>query len=184
MDPLIITVAGIGAEITREQQPNLPLTDAEIAADAAACREVGASIYHLHVRDPHGSPTMDVETFRAAHDAIRAATDVIVQFTSGGGVHDGADERIAPLELRPEMASLTTGTVNFGDDAFMNPAGLIRKLYQRMRSLGVMPEFEIFEAGMIANANRQLATGNGQPYCYFVYCLLLIANSARVSFTP
>jgi 3-keto-5-aminohexanoate cleavage enzyme len=154
VDPLIITVAAIGAEISREQQPNLPLSAAEIAADAAACRDAGASIYHLHVRDPHGSPTMDVETFRAAHDAIRSATDVIVQFTSGGGVHDTEEERIAPLELRPEMASLTTGTVNFGDDVFMNPSGLIRKLYQRMRSLGVMPEFEIFEAGMIATAER------------------------------
>ena len=154
MDPLIITVAAIGAEISREQQPNLPLTAAEIAADAEHCRDAGASIYHLHVRDPHGSPTMDVETFRAAHDAIRDATDLIVQFTSGGGVHDSEEERIAPLELRPEMASLTTGTVNFGDDVFMNPPGLIRRLYQRMRSLGVLPEFEIFEAGMIANAER------------------------------
>ena len=154
MDPLIITVAGIGAEITREQQPNLPLSPNEIAADAAECRDAGASIYHLHVRDTHGSPTMDVETFRAAHDAIRASSDIIVQFTSGGGVHDHEAERIAPLELRPEMASLTTGTVNFGNDVFMNPTGLIRTLYQRMRSLGILPEFEIFEAGMIANAER------------------------------
>ncbi len=154
MDPLIITVAAIGAEISREQQPNLPLTATEIAVDAAACRDAGASIYHLHVRDPHGSPTMDVETFRAAHDAIRDATDLIVQFTSGGGVHDSEEERIAPLKLRPEMASLTAGTVNFGDDVFMNPPVLIRRLYERMRSLGVLPEFEIFEAGMIANAER------------------------------
>ena len=167
MDPLIITVAGIGAEITREQQPHLPLTADEIAADAAACRDAGASIYHLHVRDATGSPTMDVETFRAVHDAIRASSDLIVQFTSGGGVHDREEERIAPLELRPEMASLTTGTVNFGDDVFMNPAGLIRRLYERMRSLNILPEFEIFEAGMIANAERVYADyGDGHHRHY------------------
>ncbi len=171
MQPLIITVAGIGAEISREQQPNLPLTAAQIAADAVACREAGASIYHLHVRDAEGNPTMEVETFRAAHDAIRAATDMIVQFTSGGGVHDTEEERIAPLDLRPEMASLTTGTVNFGDDVFMNPLALIDKLYQRMRSLGVMPEFEIFEAGMIANAERVYSDNGSSHHRHYDFVL-------------
>lgn len=154
MDPLIITVAAIGAEVTREEQPNLPLAPAEIGADAAACRDAGASIYHLHVRDADGRPTMDVAAFEAALDAIRAATDVIVQFTSGGAVHDTEDERIAPLRLRPEMASLTTGTVNFGDGVFSNPVPLIRRLYRRMLEFGIVPEFEIFEAGMIATARR------------------------------
>lgn len=154
MGPLIITVAGVGAEVTREQQPALPVAPDEIAADAAECRAAGAAVYHLHVRDELGRPTMSIETFRRAHDAIRAATDVIVQFTSGGAVSDSEEERIAPLELRPEMASLTTGTVNFGDDVFSNPIPLVRRFYERMLSLGVMPEFEIFEAGMIATATR------------------------------
>ena len=154
MDPLIITVAGIGAELTREQQPNLPVTAAEIAADASSCRDAGASIYHLHVRDDDARPTMDVAAFRAAHDAIKASTDLIVQFTSGGGVDDTEEARSAPLELRPEMASLTTGTVNFGDAVFFNPSRLVANFYARMRSLGILPEFEIFEAGMIANAQR------------------------------
>ena len=155
--PLIITVAAVGAELSRDQQPNLPITPEELAADAVACREAGASIYHLHVRDEAGNPTMDVETFRRAADAIAAATDLIVQFTSGGAVHDDAEARMAPLELQPEMATLTTGTVNFGDEVFSNPLPLIVRLYNRMRELGILPEFEIFDAGMIGAADRLYA---------------------------
>lgn len=167
MDPLIITVAGVGAELTREQQPNLPLSAEEIAVDAESCRAQGASIYHLHVRDELGRPTMDVETYRAAHDAIRSRTDLIVQFSSGGAVSDTEEARIAPLELRPEMASLTTGTVNFGDEVFLNPVPLIRRFYSRMRELRIVPEFEIFEPGMIATADRvydELGDGHHRHY--------------------
>jgi 3-keto-5-aminohexanoate cleavage enzyme len=154
MEPLIITVAGIGAELTREQQPSLPISAQEIGRDAADCAEAGASIYHLHVRDSEGRPTMDLGSFRDAMDAIRAETDLIVQFTSGGAVGDDEDSRIAPLDLVPEMASLTTGSVNFGDGVFWNPPGLVTRLYERMRSLGILPEFEIFDAGMVAAADR------------------------------
>lgn len=154
MNPLIITVAGIGAEVTPEQQPNLPITPGEIAADAAACRVAGASIYHLHVRDRSGIPTMDVGTFEAALDAIRSATDMVVQFTSGGAVTDTEEDRIAPLRLKPDMASLTTGTVNFGDEVFFNPVPLVRRFYSRMLELGIVPEFEIFEGGMVPTARR------------------------------
>lgn len=97
---------------------------------------------------------MGVQAFAAARDAIQGATDVIVQFTSGGAVTDKEEDRIAPLELRPEMASLTTGTVNFGSDVFFNPSPLVEKFYDRMRSLGILPEFEVFEPGMIGTARR------------------------------
>ena len=147
-------MAAIGAELTREQQPNLPITPEEIAAHARSCADAGASIFHLHVRAPDGAPTMDVDTYRAAHDAITAATDLIVQFSSGGAVTDTAEDRIAPLDLRPEMASLTTGTVNFGTEVFSNPLPLVTRFYVRMRQLGILPEFEIFEPGMIATADR------------------------------
>jgi 3-keto-5-aminohexanoate cleavage enzyme len=154
VDPLIITVAGIGAEVTRAQQPALPITAEEIGADAARCEEAGASMYHLHVRDPDGKATMEVTRFRAARDAIAAGSDIIVQFTSGGAAGDPEDHRIAPLELRPDMASLTTGTVNFGNAVFLNPLPLVVRFYKRMRELGIMPEFEIFEPGMLATAER------------------------------
>lgn len=154
MDPLIITVAAVGAELTPEQQPNLPITPEDLARDAVECREAGASIYHLHVRDQEGMPTMDVDVFRAAHEAITGATDLIVQFTSGGGTSDTPEQRVAPLELEPEMASLTTGTVNFGDSVFFNAPWMIEAFYKLMRERGILPEFEIFEPGMIANADK------------------------------
>jgi len=154
MEKLIITVAGVGAETTREAQPNLPVTPREIGEDAARCAEAGASIYHLHVRDPEGRPTQAKEVFAAAIEEIRKRTDIIIQTSTGGAMGMTADERLQPLELNPEMASLTTGTANFGEDVFFNDARLIREFYQRMLARGVRPEFEIFEVGQIDNALR------------------------------
>ncbi len=154
MQGLIITVAGVGAETTREAQPNLPISAREIGEDAARCREAGASIYHLHVRRPDGSPTQDRDVFAAALAEIRARTDIIVQTSTGGAMGMTADERLQPLELDPEMASLTTGTANFGDEVFFNDTALMREFYTRMQTKGVRPEFEIFEAGQIENALR------------------------------
>ena len=171
MKPLVITVAGVGAELTREQQPNLPLTAEEIGGDAADVAKAGASIYHLHVRDRLGRPTMDVDTYRAAHDAIREKTDLIVQFSSGGSVTDDEAARSAPLDLRPEMATLTTGTVNFGDEIFMNPGPLVSRLYSKMLSLDIQPEYEIFDAGMIANAERAYDELGGQHHRHFDFVL-------------
>ena len=171
MDPLIITVAAVGAELTREQQPSLPLSAEELARDAAACAAAGASIYHLHVRDEQGHPTMDVETFRRAKEAITSASELIVQFTTGGAVTDGPEERLAPLELEPEMATLTTGTVNFGEEVFSNPEPVIRRLYGRMLESGVQPEYEIFEAGMIATAERLAGELGAEHHRHFDFVL-------------
>jgi 3-keto-5-aminohexanoate cleavage enzyme len=170
-DPLIITVAAVGAELTREHQPNLPITAEELGRDAEQCAEVGASIYHLHVRDESGAPTMDVDVFAAAKQAIEDRTDLIVQFTSGGAVTDAEQARLAPLELRPEMASLTTGTVNFGDDVFFNPIPLVRSFFERMRALGIVPEFEIFEPGMIATADRVYEEAGADHHRHYDFVL-------------
>lgn len=77
---------------------------------------------------------------------------MIVQFSTGGAVSDSFDARLAPLQLVPEMATLTTGSVNFGDEVFSNPQPFVERLYARMRELRILPEFEIFDAGMIAGA--------------------------------
>lgn len=171
MDPLVITVAGIGAELTREQQPNLPLTAEEIGRDAAEVADAGASIYHLHVRDERGRPTMDVGAYRAAHEAIREKTDLIVQFSSGGSVGDDETARSAPLDLQPEMATLTTGSVNFGEEVFMNPGPLVSRLYSKMLSAGIQPEYEIFDAGMIGNAERAYDELGGQHHRHYDFVL-------------
>lgn len=143
----------MGAELTVEDQPGLPVTPEALARDARECQDAGASIYHLHVRNGRGEPTMSIEAFAAARDAIAASSDVVVQFTTGGAVGDADEARIAPLELRPEMATLTTGSVNFGSDVFLNPRPLIERLYTRMLELDILPEYEIFEVGMVTAAS-------------------------------
>ncbi|NMO14395.1 3-keto-5-aminohexanoate cleavage protein [Pyxidicoccus fallax] len=158
--PMVITAAMVGAETTREQNPNLPITPEEIAEDAARCREAGAAMVHLHVRTPEGKPSQDAELFRAAIRAIRQRTDVLIQTSTGGAVGMSVDERCGPLTLtgadRPDMATLTTGTVNFGEDVFWNPRSLVRDIAKRIRALGLRPELECFDVGMIDEA-RYLA---------------------------
>jgi 3-keto-5-aminohexanoate cleavage enzyme len=136
--------------LTREQQPHLPLTTEEIAQEVARCREAGAAMVHLHVRDAAGTPTQDREYFAAAIDAIkRAAPDVIVQTSTGGSVGMTEEHRAQPLDLKPEMATLTTGTVNFGEEVFENPLPVVERFFLRMRDLGIQPEFEVFDSGMV-----------------------------------
>jgi 3-keto-5-aminohexanoate cleavage enzyme len=164
VDPLVITVAPVGGELTREQQPHLPITPAEIAEEVARSREAGASMVHLHVRDEEGRPTQAREAFARAMDAIRrAAPDVVVQTSTGGSVGMTVDERAQPLELKPEMATLTTGTVNFGDEVFENPYPLVERLFLRMRELGVQPEFEAFDTGMVETAKRLVDEHDAEP---------------------
>lgn len=159
MDKLVIAAAMTGAETTKAHNPALPVTPEEIIRSAVECREAGASVVHLHVRDEQGQPTQDVEVFRKVVEGIRRETDLIVQISTGGAVGTAPEGRIAPLVLKPDMASLTTGTVNFGDDVFMNPPGLIETFARRMQELGIKPEVEVFESGMIANARRLVKKG-------------------------
>src|SRR5205814_2628297 len=127
-----------GAETTREQNPNLPVSAEEIGEDAARCRDEGASMVHLHVRNPDGSPSQAAELFRAAIREIRKRCDILVQTSTGGAVGMDVDERCGPLTLvgedRPDMATLTTGTVNFGQDVFWNPRPLVRDIARRIRA--------------------------------------------------
>jgi 3-keto-5-aminohexanoate cleavage enzyme len=159
MEPLIVTVAAVGAEVMPHQTPHLPVTPDQLAATAARCRDAGASIVHVHCRNDDGSNTSDPARFAAAYDAIRARTDIIVQFTTGGAIGMTGAERAAPLALRPEMATLTCGTVNFGDDVFENGFPLMREILAAMLANGVVPELEIFDAGHLANAKRLAAEG-------------------------
>jgi 3-keto-5-aminohexanoate cleavage enzyme len=155
-EPMVITAAMVGAETTREQTPHLPISAEEIGEDAAKCREAGAAMVHIHVRNPDGSPSQDAELFRKAIRAIRARCDILIQVSTGGAVGMGVDERCGGLTLtgadRPDMATLTTGTVNFGNDVFSNPRPLIRDIATRIKGLGIKPEIECFDAGMIDEA--------------------------------
>jgi len=152
MQPLIVTVAAVGAELTPEQTPHLPVTPEALGETAARCQAAGASIMHLHCRNDDGSNTSDVVRFEQALAAIRARSDLIVQFTTGGAVGMTPQQRAEPLRLRPEMATLTCGTVNFGDDIFENSFPIMRGILAAMQRYDVVPELEIFDAGHIANA--------------------------------
>lgn len=159
MEPLIITVAPVGAELRPDQTPHLPVTPAQLADTAARCRDAGASIVHVHCRNDDGSNTSDPARFQAAYDAIRAASDIVVQFTTGGAIGMTPEQRAAPLAIRPEMATLTCGTVNFGDDVFLNSFPIMRAILAAMERYGVKPELEIFDAGHLANARRLAREG-------------------------
>jgi 3-keto-5-aminohexanoate cleavage enzyme len=154
MDPLIITCAAVGAEIRPEQTPHLPYTPQLLGETARAVREAGASILHVHCRNDDGTNTQSVERFGQAYEAIRAQSDLIVQFSTGGAIGMTPQERAAVLELRPEMATLTCGSVNFGDDIFENSFPIMRDLLKKMNEFGVRPELEIFDKGHLANARR------------------------------
>ncbi|WP_069650544.1 3-keto-5-aminohexanoate cleavage protein [Caloranaerobacter ferrireducens] len=152
MQKLIITAALTGAEVTREQQPNLPITPEEIAEAAYEAYKAGASIVHIHARDKDGNPTQDYEVYKEIKERIEAKCPVIFQPSTGGAVWHTPEERLQPVELRPEMATLSCGTCNFGPDVFMNSQEYMEKFAKRMKELGVKPELEIFERGMIKNA--------------------------------
>ncbi|MBV9973711.1 MAG: 3-keto-5-aminohexanoate cleavage protein [Candidatus Eremiobacteraeota bacterium] len=159
MQPLIITVAPTGAELTVDQTPHLPITPEQLGAVAAKIQEAGASVIHVHCRDDDGANTHSVERFAAAYEQIRANSDLIVQFSTGGAIGMTPQERGAPLQLRPEMASLTCGTVNFGEAIFENSFPIMRGLLREMQTHGVRPEIEIFDKGQLKNARRLESEG-------------------------
>ncbi len=154
MEPLIITVAPVGAELTPDQTPHLAVTPKALGDVARKVRAAGASIIHVHCRNDDGTNTHDLERFRQAYAEIRAASDLIVQFSSGGAIGMTPEERSVPLQLRPEMATLTCGSVNFGDDIFENSFPIMRGILSAMDRYGVKPELEIFDKGHIANARK------------------------------
>ncbi|MFW5878427.1 MAG: 3-keto-5-aminohexanoate cleavage protein [Myxococcota bacterium] len=171
MSKAIITVAPVGAETTREDNPNLPLTPAEIVDDVVECWKAGASIAHLHVRDEDGAPTQDPRVFEKVIDGIRERCDIIIQVSCGGSVGMTAEERAGPLALKPEMATLTTGTVNFGQEVFSNPYPLVVEFAQMMRDRGVRPEVEVFDSGMLTTARVLLKRGLLEMPLHFDFVL-------------
>lgn len=171
MDKLIITVALTGAEVTRKLQPNLPITPDEIAEAAYECYLAGASIVHIHARDTEGNPTQSYEVYKEIKEKIEEKCNVIFQPSTGGAVWHGPEERLQPVELKPEMATLSCGTCNFGPDVFMNTEEYMEKFAYRMKELGVKPEMEIFERGMIENAKKLVKKGLAEAPLHFDFVL-------------
>ncbi len=155
-DPLLITVAPTGAETAKEDCPQLPTTPEQIAETARACQAAGAAMIHLHVRDPDHRPTLDLGLLREWVAAVRDASDLVVQLSTGGSVHDPLEQRLKVLDAEPDSCSLTMGTTNFGDDVFSNPWPFVCELYQLAQDRGVAPEFELFDLGQVHALTRLL----------------------------
>jgi len=159
----LITVAPTGAESAKADVPNLPVTVDELVATARDCAAVGAAVIHIHVRDADARPTLDLGYVREIVTAVRESTDLVVQLSSGGAVTDPFDARLAVLDAAPDAASLTLGTVNFGDDVFSNPWHLIVELHTQMQQRGIVPEYEVFDLGQLATL-RRLLDKHGLPH--------------------
>jgi uncharacterized protein (DUF849 family) len=159
----LITVAPTGAESAKADVPALPVTLDELVATAKNCEAVGASVIHVHIRDGEARPTLDQGRLRATVGALRSSTSLIVQLSSGGAVTDPEDARLAVLDADPDMASCTMGTVNFGDDVFLNRWQFIVELHTRMLERRIVPEYEIFDLGQLTSLVR-LLDKHGLPF--------------------
>jgi 3-oxoadipate:acetyl-CoA acetyltransferase len=172
LDPLIVNAALTGMVPTKEDNPALPVTAAEIAEDAERCVQAGASIVHLHARDDDGRPTYRSQVYGEIIAQVRdRCPDVIVCVSTSGRVFKTFEERSEVLELdgdlKPDMASLTLGSMNFATEASVNAPELIRGLAERMSDRGILPELEIFDLGMIDYAKYLITRDVLRPPFYF-----------------
>jgi 3-keto-5-aminohexanoate cleavage enzyme len=173
MAKTLITVAPTGAEADKLAVPALPVTSNELVSTAKECEAAGAAVIHVHVRDEQARPTLDRARLTDTVAALREATDLVVQLSTGGAVTDSFEARLAVLDAAPDACSLTCGTVNFGDDVFANPWGFIKDLYQLTQERQVVPEFELFDLGHVATLHRLLAEF-GPPAGGHVHCDLVM----------
>ncbi|MEI2779047.1 MAG: 3-keto-5-aminohexanoate cleavage protein [Tetrasphaera sp.] len=163
MTATLITVAPTGAEHEKSAVPHLPTALDELIETATACAAAGAAMIHVHLRDEEHRPTLDPGRLGEAVAALREATDLIVQLSTGGSVHDPLESRLRVLDAAPDSCSLTCGTLNFGDDIFMNPFGFMSDLYVLAQERQVVPEFELFDLGHIGALSR-LIDRHGLPF--------------------
>lgn len=168
MEKLIITAAICGAEVMKKDNPNLPVTPEELTAAALAAEQAGASIIHLHVRDQQGQPTQSKEVFARVIALMQEqGLQAIIQPSTGGAAGMTWQERIQPVYLLPEMATLDCGTTNFGDTIFVNDLPLMRNFAREMQRLDILPELECFEVGHLYNALQLKKEGLLNKHLHF-----------------
>ncbi|MBN1106373.1 MAG: 3-keto-5-aminohexanoate cleavage protein [Deltaproteobacteria bacterium] len=153
MEKLIITVAPTGSVPKKKMNPHVPITPGEIIEEGVRCAGAGAALIHIHARNPADeSPSPEYGLFQEIHSGLKERTNLILQISTGGRAGMSYETRCERLKLRPEMASLTTGSVNFPDAVYVNSPSLIEGLARDMLRYGVKPEMEIFDVSMVANA--------------------------------
>jgi uncharacterized protein (DUF849 family)/N-acetylglutamate synthase-like GNAT family acetyltransferase len=170
--PLIINVALTGVIPTRATTPHVPLSPAEIVADAVRCHDVGAAVVHVHARDREGRPTYEADVFAEIISGIRRERPQLIVCATTSGRRDGElAHRAAVLELdgdsKPDLASLTTGSLNFNDAPSINSPDVITALAERMLAHDIKPELEVLELGMVNTVKLLIKQGLVQPPYYF-----------------
>ena len=167
MNPVVIAVAITGSVPRKKDNPAVPISPAEQIESTHAAFDAGASLVHIHVRNDDETPSSDPERFRAVQEGVRRhCPGMIVQFSTGGRGRDpGA--RGSALALRPDMASLSTGSVNFPTIVYENPTGLVEDLAAAMKANGVRPEIEIFDLSHLhgARAAGRAGADGRSPAC-------------------
>jgi 3-keto-5-aminohexanoate cleavage enzyme len=152
--PAIITVAITGAIPRKADTPAGPVTPSEQIESTHEAFEAGATVAHIHVRNPDESPSSDPELFALVQEGIiKHCPKMIVQFSTGGRGRS-QNERGRMLYLKPDMASLATGSVNFPAQIYENPPQLVEELARSMLEYEVKPEIEVFDVAMLYNAKN------------------------------
>lgn len=150
--PAIITVAITGAIPRKADTPAVPVTPSEQIESTHEAFEAGASVVHIHVRNPDESPSSDPDLFAQVQEGVaKHCPNMIIQFSTGGRGRS-QNERGRMLYLKPDMASLATGSVNFAVQIYENPPQLVEELARSMLEFNVKPEIEVFDIAMLYNA--------------------------------
>jgi len=190
MDKLIVTVAIIGGITTREKSTHPPMTPQEIADSAIEACRAGASVCHIHVRDPiTHQPSMKFELYKEVFDRIRDKCDMIINLSTGSGgrlfykPEAGGDswdtsglkspeERVEHVvKLKPELCSLDIGSLNFGPYAFINLVSVVEKMAKMIKEAGTKPELEVFDLGHIRIGHHLIRQGLIEDPPLFQLCL-------------
>ena len=159
MRPVVVAVAITGSVPRKADNPTVPITPAEQIESTHEAFEAGASLVHIHVRNPDETPSSDPALFAAVQEGVRRhCPGMVIQFSTGGRGRDPAARGNA-LDLRPDMASLSTGSVNFPTTVYENATTLVTDLATRMRDYAVRPEIELFDLSHIHGARRLIDVG-------------------------
>jgi len=152
MSSVVITVGPTGGQTTRQMTPHLPTSPDEIAREVTAAYHAGATVASLHFRDRDHRPTADLAIARRTVELVQEQSPILVQVSSGVSTEATFDERLALMELRPQMATLSPCSMSFGGGEFRNPPDFVRRLAGRMQELGIKPELEIYDTGHVPAA--------------------------------
>ena len=157
--PVVVTCAITGADVFRENNPNIPYTTEEIANSAIEAGEAGATIAHLHVREDDGTPSGRPELFVDVIDRIRAQSPILTMVSTGGSNDMTIEERTTGLEAKPDISGVESGSMNFGDETFITPPPAGRGIARRAQEEGIALEVEVFDVGHVVSAVKWLEDG-------------------------